>query len=97
MKIGERFIIDDVNKKVIHHKVHDFSGATKVAKMASMTTNGGVVGESRLIGTIPRALVNEWLKEAGVSWDDTEARQQVVKRKILSGEFDKLRVWEGTY
>lgn len=97
MKIAEQLIYDPVEKKFIHKKTHDFSGAEKVAKMASMTTQGGVVGESRLIGTIPRALVNEWLKEAGVSWDDIDARQQVVKRKILSGDFDKFRVWKGTY
>lgn len=29
--------------------------------------------------------------------DDVHARGEVVKRKILSGEFDKLRVWKGTY
>lgn len=97
MKIAEKLIYDPVENKFIHKKTHDFTGAEKVAKMASVTTQGGVVGESRLIGTIPRALVNEWLKEAGVSWDDIEARQQVVKRKILSGDFDKFRVWKGTY
>ena len=67
MKIAEQLIYDPVEQKFIHKKTHDFSGAEKVAKMASMTTQGGVVGESRLIGTIPRALVNEWLKEAGVA------------------------------
>jgi len=97
MKIAEKLIYDKASNKFIHQKTHDFSGAEKIAKMASMTTQGGVVGESRLIGTIPRALVNEWLKEAGVKWDDVGARQEVVKRKILSGEFDKFRVWKGTY
>lgn len=96
MKIGEKFHFDDQTKKIVHQKVHDFTHAEKYAKAATQTT-GGIAGESRLIGTIPRALVTEWLKEAGVSWDDTEARQQVVKRKILSGDFDKFRVWKGTY
>jgi hypothetical protein len=41
-------------------------------------------------------LINEWLKEAGVAWDDP-AMDDIIKRKMLSGEFDKLRVWEGTY
>jgi hypothetical protein len=48
------------------------------------------------VGVIDAALINEWLKEAGISWDDP-ARADVVKRKMLSGDFDKLRVWEGTY
>jgi hypothetical protein len=38
-----------------------------------------------------------WLKEAGVSWSDTEAAKEVVKRKMMSGEFSKFRVWEGSY
>jgi hypothetical protein len=33
----------------------------------------------------------------GIKWGDVEARREVVKKKILSGEFDKLRVWKGTY
>jgi hypothetical protein len=96
MKIGEKFKFDETTKQYIHQKVHDFTHAEKYAKAVSETT-GGIAGESRLIGTIPRALVNEWLKEAGVTWDDVQARQQVVKRKILSGDFDKFRVWKGTY
>ena len=53
-------------------------------------------GESKLVGVIDAALINEWLKEAGIAWDDP-AMDDVIKRKMLSGEFDKLRVWQGTY
>jgi len=97
MKIAEKLTYDPSTNKWIHQKTHDFSGAEKIAKMTAETTNGGIIGENRVIGTVPRALVNEWLKEAGVKWDDTQARQEVFKRKILSGEFDKFRVWKGTF
>jgi len=43
------------------------------------------------------ALLSVWLKEAGVSWSDTGAVKEVIKRKLLSNEFKDLRVWEGTY
>jgi hypothetical protein len=42
-------------------------------------------------------LIAEWMKEAGVDPSDNEARQEIMKRKILSGEFDKFRVWKGTW
>ena len=57
----------------------------------------GMTGESRLVGVIPMHIMQEWFKEAGVSWDDREACKEIVKRKMLSGDFDKLRVWEGSY
>ena len=96
MKIGEQWHFDQQENKWIQKKTHDFSVGTEYAKKIK-ETNGGVIGEGRLVGTIPLALINEWCKEAGISWDDTHAKQEVVKRKILSGEFDKFRVWEGKY
>ena len=57
----------------------------------------GQTGESRLVGTVPMHIVAEWMKEAGLSWDDNEAKKDVIKRKMLSGDFDKFRVWKGTY
>jgi hypothetical protein len=96
MQIGEQWFYDEQEKKWVQKKIHDWSFGIEHAKNLS-ETHGGVVGESRLVGTIPMALINEWCKEAGVKWDDTKAREQVVKRKILSGDFDKFRVWKGKY
>jgi nucleoside permease NupC len=42
-------------------------------------------------------LLSVWLKEAGVSWTDTQAVKDVLKRKLASNEFSALRVWEGSY
>lgn len=53
-------------------------------------------GESKLIGRVPGPLVAMWMKEAGVEWGTPEA-EEVLKRKMLDGEFAKFRVWEGTY
>lgn len=96
MKTGEQWTFDHTENKWIQKKTHDFSYGVDQAKILT-ETHGGVVGEHRLVGTVPMALIAEWCKEAGVSWDDETARQEVVKRKILSGEFDKFRVWKGKY
>jgi len=57
----------------------------------------GLTGENRLVGSIPLHIMALWCKDAGVKWDDIEARKEVVRKNILSGEFDKFRVWQGTF
>lgn len=97
MKIGEKVhsVAGDENKFVVEN-VYD---NRPYLKQAEILRNAGVegIGESKLVGRIPMHLVAEWIKEAGLKWDDSDAVQQVIKRKMLSGEFDKFRVWQGTY
>ena len=57
----------------------------------------GQTGENRLVGRIPVHLVVQWMKEAGLSWSDTEAKKDLIRKKMLSGEFDAFRVWKGSY
>ena len=75
---------------------HDVSQAMKDAEMAK-AAGIGMSGENRLVGFLEGPVLASWLKEAGVSWSDTEAAKEVVKRKMMSGEFSKFRVWEGSY
>ena len=75
---------------------HDVSQALKDARRAR-DAGIGMSGENRIIGFLEPAIIGAWLKEAGVAWSDTEAAKEVVQKKIISGEFDKFRVWEGTY
>ena len=92
-KISESWHQD--GNKIVHVKKHDWN---PMLDQAQAYRDQGIdgFGENKLVGVIDAALMGEWLKEAGVKWDDPAA-QDVVKRKMLSGEFDKLRVWEGTY
>lgn len=96
MKLGEKILYDHADDKVVVQKTHDVTPEMHRAQMLR-DAGAGQSGESRLVGTIPLHLIAEWCKEAGVKWDDVQARQEVMKRKILSGEFDKFRVWKGTY
>jgi hypothetical protein len=57
----------------------------------------GQTGDNRLVGRIPMHLIEQWAKEAGITWSDRAAMQDLVKRKMLSGDFDKFRVWKGKY
>ena len=57
----------------------------------------GQTGESRLVGRIPMHLVSQWIKDAGLNWNDKKATQDLIRTKMLSGDFDKFRVWKVTY
>jgi len=92
-KVSEQWVED--GDKLIHIKKQNWNPMLQQAE--ALRQNGNAeFGESRLVGVLDAALLGEWLKEAGIGWDDP-ARGEVVKRKMMSGDFDKLRVWEGTY
>lgn len=93
MKTRERVLFD--GDALIHHR--RFENAPYIEKAKQLRAqHGGVQGESRLAGIVPMHMLGEWAKEAGLQMSDPAFRD-VVRRKMLSGEFDKLRVWEGRY
>ena len=93
-KISEKNSFD--HDHMVIKQRHDVSQALKDVRMAK-DAGIGMSGEKRLAGFLDGAVLASWLKEAGVSWSDTEAAKEVVKRKMMSGEFSKFRVWEGSY
>ena len=96
MKIGERIIYDESGDKLVHHRKFNNDPYLEQAKQLR-DAGVGVKGHNKLVGRIPMHLVGQWIKEAGLSWDDNEAVKDLIRKKMLSGEFDKFRVWEGTY
>ena len=94
-KIKETISFDD--DKLIIKKTHDANQMFMDAQYARETVEHKFAADKVLVGTIDAALISVWLKEAGVSWHDTEARQNVIKKKLMSNEFSKLRVWEGKF
>ena len=94
MKVGEKFIDNHDGTFVVQQKFNNEPYLNRVEKIREL--NGGIVGESRLAGEIPLHIVETWAKEAGIKWSDP-AMKDVIKRKLLSGDFDKFRVWKGTF
>ena len=94
MKVGEKFIDNHDGTFVVQQKFNNEPYLNRVEKIREL--NGGIVGESRLAGEIPLHIVEMWAKEAGIKWSDP-AMKDVIKRKLLSGDFDKFRVWRGTF
>ncbi len=95
-KIGEKIEISD-NGEINIKRTFDGSQMLKDAEYARQYADNSFGSENKLIAQVDPAFIGIWLKEAGVSWSDTEAANEVIKKKILSGEFDNLRVWQGNY
>ena len=93
-KVSEKISFEHDN--MVIKQRHDVSQALRDAQVAR-DAGVGMSGEKRLAGFLDGAVLATWLKEAGVAWSDTEAAEEVVKRKMMSGEFAKFRVWEGSY
>ena len=94
MKISEKYWEQD--GKLIIKETHDLEPTfNQVQQMKSPGWTGW--GENRHIMRLPLPLIEQWIQEAGVRFDDHEAVKEVMKKKILSGEYNDLRPWEGTY
>jgi hypothetical protein len=96
MKIGEKVSFDEKKQKIIVEST--YSNQPYLDRVAEINRRGfGQTGESRLAGSIPIHLLRQVCDKLGVKWDDVEARKDVVKKMLLSGDFDKLRVWKGKF
>ena len=94
-KIKETIKFED--DKLIIKKTHDATVALKDAAHAREVTDNSFGSDYKHVGNVDMAMLNIWLKEAGVEWTDTQAVKDVIKRKLMSNEFSGLRVWEGKW
>lgn len=94
MKLGERYFDDD--GKLIIVEQHD---PTQTLEQVAQMKSAGHVGfsENRHVGRVPFFLLEQWIDEAGVRFDDQDAVKEVLHKKLLSGDFDALRPWTGTF
>jgi len=94
-KIGESYKFED--DTLIIKNTHDANDMLKDVEHARQHSDNSFGSDYKHVGNVDMALLSVWLKEAGVSWSDTGAVKEVLKRKLMSNEFSKLRVWEGSY
>lgn len=95
MKLGEQFIDDDGSKFVVKRTFDPTPTLNAVAQLRSAGADS--FGESKHVGRIPGWLIAEWCKQAGVRWDDVHARNEVIRKNLLSGDFSAFRNWQGTF
>jgi len=97
LKVKEIVHHDDGGDTLTIENVYDNDPTIKQVKDLKDAGFDQQKGDNRLVGRIPMHIMSQWLKEAGVKWDDKKAAEEVLKRKIMSGDFNKFRVWEGTF
>jgi len=90
--LNEQFFFDD--DKLIVKRTNDFTPVVNAVKQIRDFTTGG---DTWHVGRIPSALIGMWIKEAGLSWWDTEATQDLIRKKLLSGEYSAFRPHEGSF
>ena len=95
-KISES-ITFNADDQMIIKKTHDASQMLLDAEYARENAPNSFASDYKHVGNVDMALVSIWLKEAGVQWTDTQAVKDVIKKKLMSNEFQKLRVWEGKW
>lgn len=91
-KLGERFFEQDGS--VIHQEVHDFTDVLNRAQQlrsAGLTHTAGNK-DMQLLGSIPSFKLKEWAKEESIPLTNREEIGNMLRRKLLSGDFDKLCV-----
>lgn len=99
MKINETMTLDPGEGLLVHRTTHDLEPVLDEARLLR-DADKARMGESRLVGVIDPAMWEMWARDAGLSFSDpdlTAKMRDVVKRKLLSGEFAHLRVWQGRY
>lgn len=94
-KIDQNIKFDD--DKLIIKQTYDASHMLEDARHARERAPNAFASDYKHVGNVDMALVNIWLKEAGVQWHDTQAVKDVIKRKLMSNEYQALRVWEGKW
>ena len=96
MKIKEQFHYDDLTGTFTEIQTHDVN---PVLENVAALKSSGIIGskDKKHVARIPSALLEVWVKEAGLRFDDHEAVRDLMLKKILSGDYPKLRPWEGTF
>lgn len=94
-KVSEQYKFE--GDEIVVKQTYDASHMLKDAQHAREVTENSFGSDYKHVGNVDVALVNVWLKEAGVSWTDTNAVNDVLKKKLMSNEFSALRVWQGKW
>lgn len=97
-KIKDEFLYDNQYDKLIHKQT--FDNTAEIERVDQIKKSDGLNkfgSDYKFVGSIPADLLVQWCKDSGVALHDQPAIQEVIKKKLMSGDFDKLRAWKGKY
>jgi len=94
MKLAEKYWVQD--DKLIIQETHDPNPVLDSVRTLKNENRTGF-SDHKHVGRVPTWMIEMWCREAGVSFTDQQAVKDIVHRKLLSGEYNALRPWTGTY
>lgn len=90
----ERIFTQD--DKLIIHKQTDPTASLEAVKLAREAPTQPI-SDSWHVGRIDKHVLELWVKEAGVRFDDREAVKEIIRKKLLDGDNKAFRVKEGNF
>lgn len=82
--------------KLVYHKRTDPTPVLESVK-ALRDAPSAPLADSVHVARLDAHVVEMWVKEAGLRWDDREAVRDLIKRKLMDSDNAAFRVWQGTY
>lgn len=93
MKTKEKFVDLDGTKFGI---LKEYDNSAYLERNQALRSQGlGKTNDSWCVGSIPMHVLSQWMKEEGISWDDSEGRKKLILKKLNDPDFKKLRIVEG--
>ena len=84
--------------QVFIRKAHDVSAdMRRIEDLRSLGQSAQDTKRGRHVGAIPYGVLDMWMQEEGVLYSEPDKVKEVIKKKLLSGDFAKLRLHEGTF
>lgn len=86
-----------VDDRIVHQTTWDPNPTLQRARQIRDGKPTWQVPDGKHVGTIPRWLLEQWLEEAGIKFNDRAAVEELLQRKLNSGEFAAFRTWSGRF
>lgn len=55
------------------------------------------LADSVHVARLDAHVVEMWVKEAGLKWDDRQAVRDLIRRKLMDSDNAAFRVWQGNF
>lgn len=95
MKLGEKWLDDHSEGKVVLRRT--FDPTPYIERAAIGREARPVSSEMAYAGSIPGYLLDEWMKEAGLTMDQWDEVKDMLRKKLQSGDYNLLRGDERLY
>lgn len=87
---------DDQEERIYIQRVQDVEPILKKIQAEKLSVRD-VEGLGVKAGTIPGVVVEEYMKETGITFNEFLSDDIHVRRLLLDPDYKKLRVWEGRF